>query len=299
MEGFISKFPELLSSLIRFDVQLANLTTFNIGGNAEFFFEARKIEQLQEIIKILRENRIETKILAGGSNILISDENIADAVLSLRKLKGFSIQNTIVSVNAGENLAAILNITTNAGLSGFETLAGIPGTIGGALIMNAGGKYGNISDCVKNVTILDRTSEIRNLTREEIKFGNRQSSLSEFIVLGAEFELNAGDANKIRSRKQQILAEKQNSQPYNLPSAGCVFKNPENISAGMLIEQAGLKGFRIGGAIISNKHANYILNEENAKATDILQLIRHIRQKVYEMYKINLELEIKLWNLSL
>lgn len=103
MEGFISKFPELLSSLIRFDVQLANLTTFNIGGNAEFFFEARKIEQLQEIIKILRENRIETKILAGGSNILISDENIADAVLSLRKLKGFSIQNTIVSVNAGEN----------------------------------------------------------------------------------------------------------------------------------------------------------------------------------------------------
>ena len=298
MDKFIRKFPELLSSLIKFDVPLASFTSYKIGGNAEFFIEPTEIVQLHEIVKILCENSIETKILAGGTNILISDENIAGAVISLRKLKGFSIQNKTIYVNAGENLASIINKTANAGLSGLETLAGIPGTVGGALIMNAGGKYGNISDFVKNVSVIDNNNEIQTLNSDEIVFGNRQSSLQDFIVVSAEFALNSGNAGEINQRKKEIMTEKTNSQPYNLPSAGCVFKNPKNKSAGMLIDQAGLKGFRIGGAIVSIKHANFILNEENAKASDILQLIRHIRRKVHEMHKINLDLEIKLWNLS-
>ncbi|MCK5347375.1 MAG: UDP-N-acetylmuramate dehydrogenase, partial [Candidatus Heimdallarchaeota archaeon] len=228
MHDIVNFFPELLSSLISLDVPLAKYTTFKVGGNAEFFIEPTNIEQLRQIVTILRENQIDTKILAGGSNILISDENVTGAVLSLRKLKGFSVQNSTVQVNAGENLASILNKTVNAGLSGLETLAGIPGTVGGALIMNAGGKYGNISDFVKSVFVIDNNNEIRVLNRDEIEFGNRKSSLQKFVVVSAELALNSGDADEINHRKKEILSEKTESQPYDLPSAGCVFKNPKN-----------------------------------------------------------------------
>ena len=298
MEKILKIFPEHLQNLIKTKHPLAKYTTFKIGGSADLFIEPVQVEQLQEILQILKIKDIDVKILGGGSNLLISDEGVKVAVVSIRKLKGFSISGKKVSINAGENLAGVINKTVDAGFKGLETLAGIPGTIGGALIMNAGGKYGNISDYLQKVTVIDANNKIRTLQKSEISFGVRTSSLSDFVVISADFELQKGDADKLKLRKEQIHQEKVNSQPYHKPSAGCVFKNPKKSSAGMLIDQAGMKGFQIGGAIVSNLHANYILNEENAKASEIIQVIRHVREKVHEIHGVELELEIKLWNLS-
>ncbi|MGC8897105.1 MAG: UDP-N-acetylmuramate dehydrogenase [Bacteroidota bacterium] len=277
---------------------LRNYTSFRIGGPADFYLEPRDKEDLLHIVQYFQTNNFPFVVIGNGSNLLVSDEGYRGAVINLESgLKTVTIDpaagGASVYAEAGVKLAKFVDVCIQRGLGGVEMLAGIPGTLGGAIVMNAGAYGGEISDCLRTVEII-RDAAFVILPREECGFAYRGSELTHDIVVSASFQLPRKDRNELLRVRRELLLRRNETQPVNFPNAGSIFKNPPKMYAGKLIEEAGLKGKRIGGAEISERHANFIVNRGTAKASDVVALIRLARDAVKEKFGIVLELEVKL-----
>lgn len=290
----VEKVREFFKGNISISEQLNRFTTFRIGGPADYYLEPKDREDLLKLIKYLKEIKYPYIIIGNGSNVLISDEGIRGAAINLEA--GFTkievIKNKVYA-EAGIRLSKLVDVCIEHSLVGIENLAGIPGTLGGAILMNAGAYGGEISDFIKLVEVIDDV-EIKFLKKEECGFTYRKSNLENKIILSAEFELPFGDKVKAKERRKELLLKRNKAQPVELPNAGSIFKNPPGDYAARLIEQAGLKGLTIGGAKVSEKHANFIVNFNNASANDVIELMKIIQEKVYEKFGIMLEPEIKM-----
>jgi UDP-N-acetylmuramate dehydrogenase len=285
------------SDIILHDEPLAPYTWLKLGGPAQFLVQPRTIDELLEVVRACREAHIPLRLLGGGSNLLIRDEGVSGAVIRLAG-EGFAEIETDgerVKAGAAALLSTVISHAVKVGLAGLETLVGIPGTVGGALAGNAGGRSGDVSQVVESVTVMTPAGEILTRSEDELTFAYRSSNLDEFVILDATFRLQPDDPEEITRRMRKLWIIKKTTQPLSFQSAGCIFKNPRGMSAGLLIDQAGLKGTRIGNAEISDRHANFIVAHPGATSQDVLRLIDLARSKVAEQFGVDLELEIKIW----
>lgn len=271
-------------------------TTFRTGGPAAYFATPSCTEELSAIIKLCRQENMPYYILGNGSNLLISDKGYDGVMISMGE--GFSqIQNegSQIRAGAGALLSRIARQALALSLTGFEFAAGIPGTLGGAVVMNAGAYGGEMKQVLVSAQVLTKEGEIRTVPAEELELGYRTSSIQkeEQIVLSALLKLELGDKSRIRARMEELAEKRKEKQPLEYPSAGSTFKRPEGWFAGKLIEDAGLKGFSVGGAQVSEKHCGFIINRENATSSDIIELCRQVRDKVKAKFGVELEMEIK------
>jgi len=279
------------------DEALAPYTWLKVGGPAQFFVTPRSRQELIDVVGRCHEEQIPIRVLGGGSNLLVRDEGVAGVVLRLEadEFSRISVDGTMVTAGAGAMLSHAIAQSVHAGLAGLDTLVGIPGTVGGALHGNAGGRSGDIGQHVRGVEVLTAAGEVFERKEDELSFEYRASSLNELIILDARFELTPEDPQEITQRMRKLWIMKKATQPLTFQSAGCIFKNPRGMSAGWLIDQAGLKGTRIGNAEISDRHANFITTHKGATARDVLRLIDLARSKVAEQFGVDLELEIQIW----
>lgn len=291
--SFLDEFADVLKR----DEPLAPYTWLKVGGLAQFFLEPRSVDELTRAVKTCCQEGIPVRVLGGGSNLVVRDEGVSGVVLRLNHpaFAEVKIAGSRVTVGGGALLSHVISETVRAGLAGFENLSGIPGTIGGALHGNVGGRHGEIAQFVRSVTVLTATGEKLVRTEDELSFDYRQSNLDELLVLEAEFELQPDDPEQISQRLKKIWIAKKASQPLSSQTVGCIFKNPRGQRAGQLIEQAGLKGTRIGGAEINDRHANFIVTHEGASSSDVLRLMDLVRAKVTEQFGVALEPEVKIW----
>lgn len=290
-------FPENFSEITRLDEPLAPYTWFRVGGPAQFFIEPRTQEELLDVVRACHDQEIKVRVLGEGSNLLVRDDGVGGAVIRLPRelFSAVAIDGTTVQAQAGALLSHVISQSVRAGLSGLELLTGIPGTVGGAVHGNSGGKSADIGQFVRSVVIMTATGDLHVRREDELSFGYRDSSLDELLILEATFELIEDDPDEIARRMRKIWITKKSSQPLSHQSAGSIFKNPRGQSAGQLIDRAGLKGTRIGGAEISDRHANYIVTQESARAEDVMRLIDLARSRVAEQFDVELELEIQVW----
>lgn len=285
------------ADITRRDELLAPYTWLKLGGPAQYFIEPRSVEELCEVVKCCQENDIPLHVLGDGSNLLIRDEGVSGAVLRLSAgdFADVSIEGTEVKAGAGAALSHVISRAVAAGLTGLEDLAGIPGTIGGAIVGNAGGRSGELGSKVTSIDVITHRGEVETIPADLINFQYRGSHIDAPVVLSATLQLEQGDPNEITRRLRKTWIMKKASQPLSSQSAGCIFKNPRGLSAGALIEQAGLKGTRIGDCEVSDVHANFIITHENTTSDDILRLIDLVQSKVEDENGVELELEVKVW----
>ena len=275
---------------------MARHTTFRIGGPADYFVELGSIEQIRAAIQVCREENLPWFVLGRGSNLLVSDKGYRGVILSIYKdFQKTEIQGETVTVQAGVLLTTLSGKVLDASLTGLEFASGIPGTIGGAVVMNVGAYGGEMKDIVRKVTVLDQDGEVRTLTCGEMQFGYRTSLAKKkgYIVLGAELTLKQGEKEKIREEMQTLKAKRIEKQPLEFPSAGSTFKRPEGYFAGKLIMDAGLRGAAVGGAQVSEKHCGFVVNTGNATAADVRELMRQVQGKVQEQFGVHLEPEVR------
>jgi UDP-N-acetylmuramate dehydrogenase len=292
-----------MNSLVAFkeialrDQPLAPLTWMKIGGPAQYLIRPRNVDELLDVVRACHEDQIPVRVIGGGSNVLVRDEGVSGAVLQLigDSFSQITIEGTTVRAGAGGLLSQLISQTVKAELAGLETLSGIPGTFGGALRGNAGGRAGDIGQFVESVTVMNVKGEISTRKGDELWFGYRESNVDELVILEGTLKLQQGETDEITRRMRKLWIMKKATQPLSFQSAGCIFKNPRGLSAGALIEQAGLKGIRVGAAEISDRHANFIVTNAGAKSDDVLRLIDLTRSKVSEQFGVDLELEIKIW----
>lgn len=288
-----------LKGKIRSNEPLSQHTTFRIGGVARLFYQPRDFTDLRQLIICARRDKIQILVIGAGSNLLVNDRGVKGIVVGLDKpvFKDIKYCGGLLEVGAGMPLAGLIKFALDYNLSGCEFLVGIPGTVGGALVMNAGisEKGKNISQLVKDVTVMDYNGNIRVLKRKDIRFAYRASSLYKYIVLKARLKLFKSNQKKIRYNLRRYLNQRKTQSDYSYPNAGCIFKNPEGLSAGKLIDMCGLKGRHFGDAYVSHKHANFIVNKCKAKASDVLKLTAYIKRNVKNKFGITLEPEIKIW----
>ena len=290
----LSEIKEFFKGKITLNESLAQFTTFRIGGVADYYIEPVDAGDLLKMLIYLHDNQMPYYVMGNGSNILISDDGIRGVVINLEL--GFSYlkhENGIISAGAGVKIAKFVDFCIQNGYAGVEMLAGIPATIGGTLVMNAGCYGGEISTHVTEVTVI-RNLQLKKLGRDECKFIYRNSGLKDAVILEAGFQLPAGDAEELGERRTELMKHRNGSQPVEIPNAGCVFKNPKGNFAAKLIEECGLKSKSVGGAMVSPKHANFIVNYDKATAEDVTELIRIVKNTVKEKTGYDLELEIKL-----
>lgn len=250
------------------------------------------------LLRRAREGEVPVRILAGGSNILVRDEGFPGLVIHLESpaFSDVEIDGGRVRAGAAVPLTALISQTTRAGLAGLEVLTGIPGTVGGAVWGNSGGRQGAIGTTVRGVTVVDEAGEIAHRDREDLRFGYRSCDLDDPILLSVDMELDREDPETVVKRMRRIWIIKKENQPYGHQSSGCVFKNPSpEQSAGALVERAGMKNQRVGGAEVSDRHANFIVAHPGATASDVLQLIDQVRQRVRQQSGHELELQLKIW----
>ena len=290
--------PEIVTqpgSRLRFGESLAKHTHFGIGGEATAYVEISTVSELAALAHFHKKWDVPTAVIGRGSNLLVSDTGFKGIGIRLvGELAKLEVDGNVVSVGAGLALPALSKTMSQRGLSGVEFAFGIPGSVGGALIMNAGAWGSSFGDVVTNVTVMDDTSELVNLTQVEANFEYRHSRLDTyFCVTGATLALEPGDVDTITERMQTLFKQKIETQPFVEENAGCMFKNPPGDSAGRLIDISGLKGYRIGGAEVSTVHGNFILNLDNATAEDVLKLVAYIQQQVREKTGISLQTEVK------
>jgi len=290
-----SLFPFKEISLL--DQPLAPHTWMKIGGPAQYLVRPRNVDELLEVVRLCHDEQIPVRVLGGGSNVLVRDEGVSGAVLQLvgESFGQIAIEGTTARAGSGALLSQLISQTVKAELAGLETLTGIPGTVGGALRGNAGGRAGDLGQFVESVTVMNAKGEISTRKGDDLWFGYRESNVDELVILEGSFRLQSGDSEEITRRMRKLWIMKKATQPLSFQSAGCIFKNPRGLSAGALIEQAGLKGIRVGEAEISDRHANFIVTNPGAKSDDVLRLIDLARSKVSEQFGVDLELEIKIW----
>lgn len=286
-----------LNKKVKTKVKLAGFTSFKIGGPARFFLEAKNIKGLQEALFFAKHTGIPVFILGSGSNILVSDSGLDGIVIKLsgKVFKEIRSKGVYLESGAGIKLNQLILYAKNNGLSGLEFLTGIPGTLGGALAGNAGAWGKSIGEQVRDVRVLDHNGKPGLLKARKLKFAYRKSNLDKYVIVSAKLKLRKQDKDAIALRMREYLLQRNKTQGNNLPSAGCIFKNPDKYTAGRLIDACGLKGKLRGGAVISNSHANFILNKGKAKSKDILFLMDLMQKRVKARFKVNLKPEIKIW----
>jgi UDP-N-acetylmuramate dehydrogenase len=285
-------------AIVTTDEPLAPHTWFRLGGPAAYLARPRDTAEVVGLIRRCREAAVPFRVLGGGSNVLVREEGFPGLVIHLESpaFADVTITGGKVEAGAAVPLTALISQTARAGLAGLEVLTGIPGTVGGSLRNNSGGRQGAIGTFVRRVTVVDDAGEILVREREDLSFDYRSSDLDEPIILSASFELESEDPEAVVRRMRRIWIIKKENQPYGHQSSGCIFKNPTpEISAGALVEKAGMKGQRIGGAEVSDRHANFIIAHPGARSGEVLQLIDVVRDKVLQQFGYELELQIKIW----
>jgi UDP-N-acetylmuramate dehydrogenase len=282
---------------VRESVPLAERTWFKLGGPAQFFAEPSSVDELLAVVKRCRDEGLQVRLLGGGSNVLVRDEGVAGTVIALThaSFSEIRVEGCRATVGGGAKLANAVSITVGAGLSGLEPLVGIPGTIGGALHGNAGSHGGDIGQWACRATVMTRGGEILQRERGDLVFAYRQSSLDELVILEADFELEEEDPTELTKRMQKQWIVKKANLPMAHENTGCIFNNPRGMSAGMLVDQCGLKGERVGGVEVSQRHANFFIAHPGATAREVLQLIDLVRNRVAERMGVELETQIEIW----
>lgn len=287
-----------LGNIIKENAPIGKYTRYGIGGNAEYLISPESFEQLAEVMGVCASNSIPVHVLGYGSNVLVRDEGVKGAVIRLDspQFTRVSYDGDTVVAGSGTSLNEIVLECVRRGLSGLECMTGIPGSVGGSVRMNAGGRFGDIGTSVVSLKLMDDSGNIYERTKPELAFEYRYSNITEPLILEATFKLFESDPERVMKSTQEIWIYKKNNQPVKGRTAGCIFKNPPGGSAGSLIERAGLKGSSVGGARISDKHANFILAELDSSASDVISLIETAREKVLEQFGIELELELDIWS---
>ncbi len=283
------------NSRLRFGEPLSKHTHFGIGGEAAAYFEVSTLAELASIARFHQQWHVPVAIIGRGSNLLVSDAGFSGiAIRLIGELAQLTVDGNTVTVGAGVSLPRLSKAMSRRGLSGVEFALGIPGSVGGALMMNAGAWGSSFGDVVTNVTVMHDTGELSQRSHAEARFEYRDSGLGDyFCVTGATLSLEPGDAAAITKQMQAFYKQKVATQPFAEENAGCMFKNPPGDSAGRLIDECGLKGHRIGGAEVSSVHGNFILNLDNATAADVLNLVAHIQQQVKAKTGVSLQTEVK------
>ena len=286
-----------LEEIVETDYPLAKHTWYGLGGPADYFIRPKTTEQLQAVVNKCNEYGIRMYVMGFGSNLLINDEGLRAAVIKLdtEQFSQIEFKDQEVTAWAGTELSKLVLTCVEKGLSGIEALTGIPGSVGGALKMNAGGNFGDIGTAVESVTLMDNWGNIYEKSKPELVFDYRRSNITAKFILNARFALNTADPEQIMRTVKEIWIYKKNNQPLNARNSGCIFKNPRGVSAGALIDRAGLKGLRVGGAVVSEKHANFIIAEKGCTSRDVMRLIEAVKQRVQEKFDTELELEIEIW----
>ena len=292
-------------SNVRVNEPMKMHTTFKIGGPADYYVTPVNKEQLKRLINLFNEREISFYIIGNGSNLLVSDEGYRGAVIQLYdKFSGYEIMDNTdesscdkvhVRVLAGMSLVKLGRELSENSLTGFEFASGIPGSLGGAVVMNAGAYGGEIKDVIVSATVLDRLGNEMTLYKDELELGYRTSAVAkkDLIVTEVELEFAKGDKDEIKKQIMELSAKRRDKQPLEYPSAGSTFKRPEGYFAGKLIEDAGLKGYAVGGAKVSDKHAGFVVNVGRATAKDVISLTDNVSEMVFEQFGVKLELEVK------
>jgi UDP-N-acetylmuramate dehydrogenase len=286
-----------LETIVKADEPMSRHTWMCLGGPAKYFITPSSVEQLQEVVRRCRDNDVPIYVLGAGANLVVSDEGVNGAVVRLNQghFQDVIWSGNTVRAGAGADLSRMVLQTVRRGLTGMECLAGIPGTVGGAVRMNAGGAFGDIGSSVEVVHVMDSNGEVFTRHRADLAFGYRSSNINAPFILGSEFELQEDEPDAVLHQVKKIWIYKKTTQPFSSGTCGCIFKNPRGMSAGALIDQAEFKGKRVGGAHVSEKHGNFILADKGAKSADVLELVRQIQQEVLEAQGVSLELEIVVW----
>lgn len=271
-------------------------TTFRIGGPAEYFLTPRNAEELQELQKICKEENVPYYIIGNGSNLLVSDEGLRGAVIQIyHNMNQVVVEGNIIRAQAGILLSALAKMALDHELSGLEFASGIPGTVGGAVVMNAGAYGGEMKDVISDVTVMTPAGEILHISKERLEMGYRTSVVKKknYIVLEVVLQLQPGDRTAIQAEMEQLKEQRVSKQPLQYPSAGSTFKRPEGYFAGKLIMDAGLRGYRVGGAQVAEKHCGFVINRGAASAQDVVRLMNDVKAKVKEQFGVELEPEVQ------
>lgn len=284
-------------SQIQLDAKMSEHIYFKVGGPADILLTPNNVQQVKDTITICKENEIPFYVIGNGSNLLVKDGGIRGIVIKLCELKKIERLGNKIKAECGALLKDVSTEATAGALSGFQFACGIPGSVGGAVFMNAGAYDGETSFVIESAEVLDDKQEIRVLSKEELNLGYRQSIVMQkgYIVLSATFNLVPGDKEKIQDRVDELTKRREDRQPLEYPSAGSTFKRPDGYFAGKLIEDAGLKGFTIGGACVSTKHAGFVINKGNGTAKDVLDVINHVKVEVKKQFAVDLYPEVRIW----
>lgn len=283
--------------MVREDEPLAGHTLLGLGGPAQYLAEPNSIDALAALVHRCHEAEVPIRLLGGGSNLLVPEAGVSGVVvkLSAPPFCDIHVSGNLVAAGGGARLGHLISSTVREGLAGLEPLVGIPGNVGGALHGNAGSRGGDIGQWTCSATVLTRTGEVVDRARDDLVFAYRESSLDELAILSAQFQLEPDDPEELAKRMQKQWIVKKASQPLTHERTACVFKSPRGMSAGMLLEQAGAKGCRVGKAVVSGRNANYIVAEEGATASDVQQLIDVMRNRVADRLGVELELQLDVW----
>ena len=275
---------------------MKNHTTFRVGGEADYFVIPKTIEEVKHIVNLCREMDMPYYILGNGSNLLVGDKGYRGVVIQIYKeMNEITVEEHRIKVQAGALLSRVGSVALGESLTGFEFAAGIPGTMGGAVVMNAGAYGGEMKDVLEEVTALAPEGEVVVLKKDELELGYRTSVIAkrDYVVLKATIALQSGDRESIKAKMDELRLKRTTKQPLEYPSAGSTFKRPEGYYAGKLIQDAGLRGFQVGGAQVSEKHCGFVINKDNATAADIDELMRRVSAIVKEKFGVELEPEVK------
>lgn len=286
-------------NIIKEKVSMAEITTFKTGGIADVIVYPNNIDELKTFVEFFHEYKSGYYVLGNGSNLLVSDEGVRKPIICLgHNFSSINVFDNCITASSGALLSAVARKAADESLTGFEFAAGIPGTLGGALMMNAGAYGGEMKDVVEAVSFMDSTGQQYVVSSEEMEFGYRKSALSDTdcIITGATIKLDYGDRAAIIDKMNELAAKRREKQPLEYPSAGSTFKRPQGYFAGTLIEGCNLKGTSVGGAQVSEKHAGFIINKGNATTEDVCRLIELVKDTVFKTHGVELEPEVKYWD---
>ena len=294
---FVGLFREFYNEdNIKIDEKLSGYVNFKVGGPADILLIPDSKEQIKKSICICKENNIPVYVIGNGSNILVRDGGFRGVVISLKGVHNVTVNDERIEAECGAMLKEVSDKAMENSLTGFEFACGIPGTIGGAVFMNAGAYDGEIAHVIESAEVIDENCNVITLTNEELDFGYRSSLVMKkgYTVLSAVFKLKKGQVKTIKDLVDDLTNKRESKQPLEYPSAGSTFKRPTGYFAGKLIQDAGLKGYSIGGAAVSEKHSGFVINKGNATAKDITDLIKHIQDEVKKQFGVDLHTEVRI-----
>lgn len=296
-QEFYKKLESILTEeQVKIEEPMKNHTTFRVGGPAAYFVMPRTAEEVAKVTELCAQENVPYYIVGNGSNLLVSDKGYDGVIIQIYKqMSQVEVKGREIYAQAGVLLSMVAKRALDTELAGFEFAAGIPGTLGGACVMNAGAYGGEMKDVLKSVTVLDKDGNVKKLAKDELELGYRTSVIAKkgYIVLDAVMELKEGKAEEIKALMDDLKERRITKQPLEYPSAGSTFKRPEGYFAGKLIQDADLRGFQVGGAQVSEKHCGFVINKDGATASDVMELMRQVSDKVYDKFGVRLEPEVK------